>query len=215
MDAAVSSVSVAAASCNESPGQIVALQKVRTEPFAPGRFRIRHGEVFVGQHGVEQRFVNAARRGELAITIALGGTAGPFAHERVEQHVARPRIKGDHRVGLATGGEQRGVGDAANIERNARFVVAAEQQRVYPCDQRRALTARRTIGAAEIVTDRCVQALADDECIAQLQRGMRGSVVPNGLAVRGDKADALAGGNRACRRGIGTAELVVQPRNGG
>ncbi len=214
MDAAVSSVSVAAASCNESPATSWRCRKCapnRSRPVVLGFGMAKYSSANIAS---SRAFVNAARRGELAVTIALGGTAGSFAHERVEQHVAGARVEGDRRVGLATGGQQRRVGDAADIERNAILVVAAEQQRVNARDQRRALTARRTIGAAEIVTDRRVEALADDERIAQLQRRMRGTVVPNGLAVRGNEADALAGSNRARRRGIGTTELVVQPCNG-
>ncbi len=83
--------------------------------------------------------------------------------------LAGPVSKASHFARGRAGPQQRDVRDAAEIERDAIFIGAREQQRIDARNERRTLATCDRIGAPEIVTDGRAGHFANRECVAQLQ----------------------------------------------
>ena len=102
-------------------------------------------------------------------------------------------IEGDGFFRRRAFSQQRDVRDAAQIERDAIFVVTREEQRIHARDERRALAARGAIGAAKIVADRRLDGFADDKRIAELEasRARRRRATPFARGKRRSRCDRI------------------------
>jgi hypothetical protein len=159
--------------------------------------------------------VRAAFSRERAIVVESPAPGSALRDEGIEQHVAGTGVEGCRFACRRAFAQERDVGDAAEIERDAILVCGGEQQRVDVRNQRRAVTAGSRIGAAKIVADGRVDGLADNERVADLQRHVLRPVVPDRLPMRRDEVERFTAANLVGGPRVGVAERVVQPRDRG
>ena len=103
-------------------------------------------EVAMLAEAFEARAIDLARRGERAVLVEA--QAGAPRAPVVDRPVARPGVEGEQRAVRADPGH---VGDAADIHHGERPRQIAREGCVIDRHQRRALPARRDVGAAQVV----------------------------------------------------------------
>ena len=135
---------------------------------------------------LEPRAIDLARRRERAVAIEAlaGATRAPV----VDRPVARPGIEGQQRVVLADPGD---VGDAADIHHGDRPRQVAHQSGVEHRHQRRALPARRDVGAAQVVDHAHAQRPREPCAVADLPGEAPLGPVRDGLAVEPDDVERV------------------------
>ena len=135
----------------------------------------------------QQRVVDPTARGQRAVGVEALHAAAQPPGGMVDQRVARTRIKGQHGLPLPAWRHPGDVADPADVLHCAAQLLVAEQQRVAPRRQRRALAAGGDVARAKIGDGGDAETFGNDRRLAQLQRGpgVPGrDLVPDGLAVR-------------------------------
>ena len=186
--AAVSSVSVAAPSSTRVRPGIVTLEKLRAEPFATGRFWSAC-EVY-GSANMASSASSRGPRSEHAVAIASSARRS-VRDERIEQHIARARIEGEHLAGRAAAGKSVtfAIPPRLSATRSSSSPATAARRRTQraarrdrpPRNRRCENRNRRSRSRLSRITN------ASPICSVYAR-----AVVPDRLAVRGDKIDAFA-----------------------
>ena len=157
------------------------------EQLPPGAFGRLQREVRVAEELGQKRIVDATARGERSARVEATHATAESPDGMVHQRISRAGIKGQHGLPLPARRHPGHVADPADVLHRPAELPIAEQQRIAPRGQRRALAAGGNIAVPKIGDRGHSEAFGDHRRLAQLQRGpgMAGlDLVPDGLTVR-------------------------------
>ena len=145
-------------------GDVVA-QVGGVEQLLAGRLRRRLAVVRLGEQALQQVGVNASATSPLAVTVERLGAAGGLGHRGVDEGVGRADVEGDRR---RVRGDDRDVGDAAEVEGAGRLVRSGEQQFVERAGEGRTVATGGDVTRPQVGDDRDAGGLGDPRRLADL-----------------------------------------------
>src|SRR2546425_8551264 len=162
-----------------------------------GAFRRREAKIGVAHQFIEQGGNAASRERQTSIFIKSPAAPREMRDERVDEHVARASVEGEHVSRLRRRRDDGDVADAAKIQGDAPQLGVAKKKIVHVRDKRRALPAQRDVGRAKATVGGDARSGSDDGRLADLkgrggglaEKGDRAALMKNRLAVAANKPD--------------------------
>src|SRR5712691_656494 len=118
--------------------------------FAAGGFWGSEFQIGIAEKLVEKRGDAAAGLGEAGVLVEALATASEVRNQTVDDHVGRTGVERKDLRRLGRSGDDRDIGDAAEVERNAAELRMAIEQIVRIGHERRSLAPESEVRGAKV-----------------------------------------------------------------